>query len=715
MSKAIAPKRRSLREIEGISPLYILPADSLIDEVLIPGFTCAENVDSMMGYFTSSALADLAPGLATFVNQASGKLRLIISPILRNDDVAAIKAGLEDVSALEIAGRALSNMVITSDAIERHTLKCLAWLIWQQRIEIRVALMKRGRFHPKVWLFRNESDIVAVHGSSNWTESGIGLNVEQIAVSKSWREGDSSFTTNKLMGSFESYWSGREADCVVTDIPKAIEKNLIQTYRTERMPNESDLRELYRKAIMQVSITSDTPDSLEKQRPVFEIPEGLQFETGEFAHQGEAVSAWLNADCRGILEMATGSGKTITSLICAHRLFESARPLLIVVAAPYVPLLYQWDSEIREFGIAPVNMDNANGRYGRARTLAVLKRQLRRNSSEARAVVVSHDLLCNAEFQDELAGWNCTKLLIADEVHNLGRSAFITNPPEFFDFRLGLSATPERQYDEVGTEELFAFFGPSVFSFSLEQAIGKCLVEYDYFIHRVELTAEELERWHLLTAEIRKNSWREDEGVPNTYLSKLYRDRRVVLENADNKVQILADLIDRDANDYLKHTLIYTSDKGPEQIDKVNGLLRDRRFLYHQLTSEETADRNKTQQILRSFQQGEISVLTAKRVLDEGVNIPQIRRAFILASTTVERQWVQRRGRLLRQCDEIGKTHSEIHDFVVMPPEGYSSAERSMARSELRRVQEFAGLARNAGAPGGPLDVASVLVENAYY
>ena len=163
--------------------------------------------------------------------------------------------------------------------------------------------------------------------------------------------------------------------------------------------------------------------------------------------------------------------------------------------------------------------------------------------------------------------------------------------------------------------------------------------------------------------------------------------------------------------------LVYTSDKGPQQLDNVNRLLRDKNVLFHQLTAEETASRDQTKRIIKSFQDGEIQVLTAKRVLDEGVNIPQICKAFILASTTVERQWVQRRGRLLRTCSAIGKTHSVIHDLLALPPgmdQGLDPDARSLVRSELRRAQEFARLAKNAGRPDGPLAMIDRMVDAAY-
>jgi superfamily II DNA or RNA helicase len=262
-----------------------------------------------------------------------------------------------------------------------------------------------------------------------------------------------------------------------------------------------------------------------------------------------------------------------------------------------------------------------------------------------------------------------------------------------------------------------AFFGPVVFQFTLEEAIGRCLVEYEYFVHPVNLTEDEMDAWRELTDKIRQNAWRNDDGKPDDYLTKLLRDRRALLETAEGKLAALAALLAREDLGSLRHTLVYATDKGPAQLDAVNRLLREKGLLFHQLTAQETADRAQTKRIIRSFQNGEIQVLTAKRVLDEGVNIPQICKAFILASTTVERQWIQRRGRLLRTCSAINKTYSVIHDFLALPPgidHGLDADVRELVRSELRRTQEFARLAQNAGRPDGPLAVIDKLVKALY-
>ncbi|MEX0959194.1 MAG: DEAD/DEAH box helicase family protein [Burkholderiales bacterium] len=704
----------SLRSLKDIRPLYFLPTDPLADEVLIPGFQVAAKVDCMVGFFSSEVLASLAPGLATYISRSKDSFRLIISPLLRPEDLAAIEEGVRTPES--VACDILEGMVVTEDLLQQHTLKCLSYLLRTGRMEIQVALMKDALFHPKVWLFHGGEDVMAAHGSSNVTYAGIKKNIEQIAVSKSWEDSNQRYITEKLGYQFHRLWDNKEDSCIVMPLPLAVKDKVLRTYSSNSPPVEEELRALYgpttRVAEDEEPYEIPPPPSV-----TFAIPRGLQFYDGSFAHQGKAVKAWCDAGYRGVLEMATGSGKTITSMIGAHRLYEGHKPLLIVVAAPYMPLIEQWCDEIAPFGLKPVNLTTAGSGAKRASELQKLRRRLRTGLSDVEAVVVSHDTLCTPEFLSAVEAFDCARLLISDEVHNLGRPSFINDPPEFIEYRLGLSATPIRQYDEEGTESLFGFFGPVVFRFTLEEAIGRCLVEYDYYVHPVYLTEAEMNEWFDLTGKIKQNAWRSEGGKPEEYLAKLLRDRRALLETASAKVSMLCTLLDDEDKRSLRHTLVYTSDKGPHQLDNVNRLLRNKNILFHQLTADETANRDQTKRIIRSFQDGEIQVLTAKRVLDEGVNIPQICKAFILASTTVERQWVQRRGRLLRTCSAIGKTHSVIHDLLALPPgmkEGLDPDARALVRSELRRAQEFARLARNAGRQDGPLAMIDSMVDAAY-
>lgn len=701
-----------LRDLTDLRPVMFLPDDDLTGEVLVPAFQRASAVDCMMGFFSSASLAALAPGLATFLNLTEGKLRLVASPILSHDDQDAIERGLADRAAK--AEEAFERLVISEDRIARHAIDCLALLLAAGRIEIKIAVMRRGMFHPKVWLFRDRASAhLAVHGSSNMTASGIGVNYEQVSVAKSWVDATQAFVAERFERQFTRLWEDGDEHCVVMEASKALRERIVSAGRPNFAPRELDLRELYDRAVSARSTASPVP-----VRTGFAIPTGLRYEDGPFAHQGAAVAAWLAAGHRGILEMATGSGKTITSMVAAHALVETVGPVLIVVAAPYLPLIDQWCGEIEPFGLQPTNLGALQGAAARSAALSKVARRLKHGISRAEAVVVSHDTLCTPEFAEATRRLGVPLLLIADEAHNLGRASFISNSPDHFGYRLALSATPIRQYDEEGTAALMAFFGDVVFRFTLEEAIGRCLVEYDYWLHATELGEDEMDAWYDLTARIKSNAWRAENGQPDDYLAKLFRDRRLLLETSGGKLAALDRALSHLDPRTARHTLVYASDKAPTQLEEVNALLRRRGFTFHQLTAEETRDRGRTRAIIEGFQSGEIQVLTAKRVLDEGVNIPQIRRAYVLASTTVGRQWVQRRGRLLRTCSAIGKTSADIHDFLALPPgldsRSLDDEARDLVKSELRRVQEFGALARNAGADGGPLALTAKLVAAAF-
>ncbi len=704
------------KSLSDIKPLYFLPNDPFPEEVLIPAFRLAEKADCMMGFFSSGAIASLAPGLATYINLSNHSFRLIISPFLRQDDLEAIENGFRSIE--DVAIDYLESLIITDDLLQQHTLKCLSYLIRVGRIEIKIALMKHALFHPKVWLFESGDDAIAAHGSSNMTLSGIKRNFEQISVSMSWIDPTQRYIIDKFRYKFNRLWDEKEDECYVISIPRAVQEQILRSYPTEHPPNESEYLALYHKAIDKKNDNLLIKE-IQKEwcKLKFVIPQWIKYESGPFGHQGQAVDAWCSANFRGILEMATGSGKTIAAMISAFKAHQANKPLLIVVSAPYIPLINQWCGEIREFNINPINLSEVGNAVKRIKSINQVKRRLRTGISDVEAIVVTHTTLCSEDFFDAISSFECTRLLIADEAHNLGRLAFINNPPEYYELRLGLSATPVRQYDEEGTEAIFKFLGPVAFRFSLKEAIGKCLVEYDYHVHPCHLSKNEMDKWYDLTEKIKKSAWRTENGKPDDYLAKLFRDRRELLETVQSKIDVLSSLLDKLNLNGLKYTLIYASDKGPEQLWQINHLLRDRGLLFHQLTAEETANHDKTKQIIQSFQEGEIQVLTAKRVLDEGVNIPQICQAFILASTTVERQWIQRRGRLLRTCNAIGKTHSIIHDFIAVPPEMKSELDtdtRALIRSELSRIHEFASLARNAGRADGPLKIIDELVNLAY-
>jgi superfamily II DNA or RNA helicase len=693
----------------------------------------AKTHDCMTAFFHSAALREMAPGLADFIARPEGHMRLLASPYLTQDDQAAIKEGMNN--APDILAKRLEELYgsteISVSALLRHTLECLAYLISVNRITIKLVLVRDGLFHPKVRIFSDGIDYIAVHGSNNLTRSGFTTNVEQVVVSRSWISGDQERIVQRLRDEFNAIWNNEKSDYIRTcDLPQAFRERIVKDFLPERMPTVGDFKQAWKydseSGVIHSagSIVSNHGNGQSVRR--FEIPSSLNYLTGDFAHQGLAVTAWEKAGRRGILEMATGSGKTIAALIAAKKCFDDSKPLMLVISAPYLPLISQWSEEVRKFGLKPVvpGME-----LRKTQKLAVLRQAIRNLNlgvASIACVVITHDFLCDPEFQTELSRYSGKLMLIADEVHNLGTPRFLEETPDAFDYRLGLSATPIRQYDEIGTERLVKYFGDIAFRFTLKEAIGKCLVPYNYYVHPVELTEEELEEWLQLSDRLKKMGWAFDEakdgenGKISTTLQKLLNRRRRILEQANSKLDALHNILLEQNPSRIRHTLVYASDKGREQLRSVNSMLMDDlRLRIHQITQEETGKTDLTDKLLLDFATGSLQVLTAMRVLDEGVDIPEVSTAFILASTTVERQWVQRRGRVLRKCSRIDKKLAHIHDFLVLPPKNidpdiFGRDVIKILKKELERVMEFAKISSNAAAPDGALTTIRPIIE-AYF
>lgn len=704
-----------LRDVGPLQPLYTVPGDDLIGEVLIPAMSVASSLRCMAGFFSSAAFRHVAPGIAMFVNKTSGTFRLLISPALTDDDREAVRTAIEHPE--RVLQRAVDSLLagarLSESALEQHTLECLSYLLAAGRLEIKFVLMTDGgMFHPKVWIFHDGHDLLVAHGSSNVTAAGLLFNFEAVSVERSWTGEEARTRSVRFRDLFERLWSGDDPDTLTIDLAAG----LALANRLPSVPPTID--DFWRAWHVDAAnglapplpsgrlVAAPNPDVVPTE--YLRVPLAREWETGPFAHQGRAVEAWESSDGRGLLAMATGSGKTVTSLICATRLQDASNnPLLVIVAAPYRPLVEQWRDEVRAFGVSPLALGQIGGSE-RDSSLREAVRRLDRGVSRVEVAVVTHDYLLSDGFSSVLKSIPSTvgSLLIADEVHNLGRPRFLARPPDRFQHRIGLSATPVLQYNEAGTEAIAAFFGETVFEFGLAEAIGVCLVPYNYFLHPVPLAEDELEQWEELTEKlVRAGFAGRDEGTDGSLSPKvlaLLVKRRAVLEAAAAKVEMLRELLERQGADEVRHTLVYCSDKRPEQLVAVNRELLDLGLFVRQLTAEETIDRRRTAEILQDFGRGDYQVITCKRVLDEGVDLPQVRQAFLLASSTVRRQWVQRRGRILRRCDAIGKSIADLHDFLVVPADSESSSGRAILRQELDRARAFAELAANAGSPDGP-------------
>ena len=440
-------------------------------------------------------------------------------------------------------------------------------------------------------------------------------------------------------------------------------------------------------------------------------------------YQQEAVEHWLQNQGRGIFDMATGTGKTLTSLFATESLAAALDGrLTIVVLAPYQHLVDQWVTEIESFGTTPLKAYQSRTTW--TDEFSSLITEFNTNSRDIVAVVTTHATFSMDHFQrmlDRLPGERT--LIIADEVHHLGSPEYRAALPDEALFRLGLSATPSRYYDERGNDALDAYFGDVAYTYDLPDAIADgYLCEYYYVPHIIELTADEQEQYLAISKAIARILDREGIDFSSLDFSQHPELQRLLIRRsrltgaARNKLTVLDSLIEQQPD--ITHTLVYCgtgriptetapeangdeteTDETKRQLRAVTELLGgEKRLNVHQFTYEESqADRER---LLTDFEAGNLQVLVAIRCLDEGVDIPATQTAYMLASSSNPRQFIQRRGRILRQ--HPGKEYAVIHDFLVRPPDEVINAtddsftaERNLVKKELRRASTFAQSARN--------------------
>ena len=683
--------------------------------VLVPGFASAKSVRGAFGWFSAGWIGRLAPGLAEYISQRDGSpIEFTVAPVFfaaeRDAVERAVSLTPEEASRRVVGvfrkGRA------EASALAQHALDCLAWMIATETLRLRIAEPTAdSNYHPKLWLFDDGADQMLVRGSGNATARGITSGVEHFDVDVTWIE-HSRQRVRDGEAMLKDWSVGRSHGIRrVVDLPQALKEQIIKT-APEGPPSPAD----YLQAIAEDKNPAWAIDRAarlvarfrrvgSRQQPRLVIPEALVWENGSYGHQGEAVAAWESQPRteRGTISMATGAGKTITALICATRVQDrlKGKPLLVVISAPSVPLIQQWHKEVAKFGVKAVvptlepNTDVA---------LTNLFRRLRIGGTHV--VIVTNHLISSPTFQATVAQKTGSEtgvdtVLIGDEVHTLGAAKFVANKPEFFTRRLGLSATPERQYDPDGTEEIFAFFGEPVYEFGLDRAIDFCLTPYDYCVHAATLDEDEVERFERISQRIRVAMAVEanDEGDRDEGLLKhLLIQRRRIIETAGTKLSLLREVIEARDPSSLDGALIYATAKDPRQFEDIGVLLDKLHVRWAPVTQTTTANPGLLARTLDAFADGGYQVLLAKKVLDEGVDIPRIREAFIVASSTVEREWIQRRGRVLRRHHR--KPFALVHDFLALPPAKLVAHDetnvRKIIRTEFNRAYTFAKHARNA-------------------
>jgi len=692
--------------LSGVESGYELPDDNLVGEVLIPALEVADHLRIGSGYFSAGSFALLAGGLAAFLAR-SGEAELLLSIEVSQEEFDAFASGANqpEVVIREFVDQETGPGELSENALANHTLQCLSYLIATERLEVRFALKPAGSYHKKMWFFSLGDETVAVHGSANVTCRGLFGNGEQMTIDRPTDGEAARDRIRKFQESWEADWGSKNPDSTLTlTVPEATDL-IRERGSSELPPTIDDFWDAWRRD-HENGLSPPPPEVASVQEGTgFHVPRELQPRPdGKWKHQADAVQAWIDSGMRGILAMATGAGKTIASLVCARRLCDTADgPVLIVVAVPTDPLVRQWVAQIEGFGVKPLAPTLLSNRQAKMTAVSSHIGLLHKATpDEPRIMVITNDLLCDLEFQTTVeksikkakrkSGKAVPALLIGDECHRLGRDEFVSSPPEFFSHRLGLSATPIREHDPDGTQALVDYFGETVFVFGLKDAIGLCLVPYRYHVHFAGLDLDELAEFRRLTVQIGKASGARTDEEPNVGLTALIMKRRAVLEDAASKPEALREIFET----YLEErsgVFVYCSAKAASQLPAAAAVLRDLGVVPSKITVDE--DSEEREEILRLFEDGAIQVLLAKRILDEGIDVPFAAAAVLLASSTVEREWIQRRGRVLRTAP--GKTSADIYDVFALPPKSAVDNEevKKIVSQELDRVREFAELAIN--------------------
>ncbi|OJU18685.1 MAG: hypothetical protein BGN88_09440 [Clostridiales bacterium 43-6] len=424
-------------------------------------------------------------------------------------------------------------------------------------------------------------------------------------------------------------------------------------------------------------------------------------------YQGEAIRAWLSHEGCGILEMATGTGKTITSICGIVKLLEqyalADTPCGLVLVLPYKVLLEQWVDVLSDFGIHPLVCYESKAIWKSKLTSIV--DLFNKGHRKSLFIATTNATFYTDDFQEELERISGDYIFCIDEMHHFATKSGVDLLPEKARFRLGLSATLMSKWSSENMDKLKAYFkNDIVYSFSLERAIKEgFLTPYYYHPVFVELTVEEKDEYYILSKKIGKAIASNDDITDNEVLQSLLLKRARIITTAKNKYEMLKMM--KNIIVGTKYNLFYCGDRieaDERYVEKINKLLSfDFGIKSHTFTAAE--DKKDRKYVLNTFAKGDIDAITAIRCLDEGVDIPQLRRAFILSSGTNPKEFIQRRGRILRKSE--GKDMAEIYDFFVVPTlNQYEiknmsseeiSAERRILNREFDRFKEFADLSLN--------------------
>lgn len=680
-----------------IKDLYVTDSDDIPEEFY--GIALPKTVlyKRAAGFFSSSALATLGRGLKQFYYNG-GNMRLIVSPLFSKEDYEAIELGYK--AQEDIAAQRIVEMFNIDEIKDDDGANILSWLIFEKRLDIRVVVKKENNkkaiFHDKFSvLIDEEGNRITFRGSMNESETAMVDNYESIEVDCSW-ETEGLRRAIQREKQFDAIWDDDSNKWSTIPIPDAVKESLVQI----RRPIKAGTYE-YVENSPQLVCESETVYM--PSRPA--IPKWLELRK----YQKNAIAAWVKNNNRGIFQMATGTGKTKTSLAAVTKIldvyYSNQVKCGLVVVVPYVVLLEQWLEDLKEFQISAIACYESKNKW-----LPRVEENIRlfnENVRDKLFLITTTKTLISTDFQRCIATIKGDYIFLADEMHHLTSDMMRQSLPQNAKYRLGLSATLMTKYNSAKMEELKAYFGGIIYEYSMKEAIETdCLTRYFYYPIYVELTDEEKSDYYEVSKKISKammlagNDLDDDDNIP---LKALLSQRGRILASASNKLIKLKEMAPQFKDK--ANLIIYCGDKiesNVKYIDKVYEIVNNEEGI---ISAKFTAEENPQQRrdILDLFGKKVIQALIAIRCLDEGVDIPQLETAIIMSSGTNPKEFIQRRGRILRKA--AGKQYSYIYDFIVIPSLSIQDVsaltpdekemELKVISREFERVQEFANLAEN--------------------
>ena len=703
----------SFRELD-IKTEYRSKLDNVISDFYIPVLSESVLYRRAVGFFSSSSLVALSSGICGLIKNG-GKIQLIASPRLTDDDINAINDGLRKRDDV-IKEALLRELLEPTEQYEKDRLNLLSNLIAAGILDIKIAFLESdneiGMFHEKLGLMYDTDDnIIAFSGSMNESINAFVTNYEAIDVYASWTHDE-----DRVLGkvsAFNAMWNDYEPSIKVMSFPD-IQDEIIKRYKVDsNIDTTLDDIPAFSIGTSKKETKSDNSSDSNLYGP--RVPSDVRIRE----YQSEAISKWSEQNYRGIFDMATGTGKTYTALAAISELYKvKNHTLAVIIICPYQHLVEQWKEDIVKFGMKPIVCYSSSSQKNWRDRLKTAVTSFNLGVQNHFCMVTTNATFSIDYVQDLINKLTGNVLIVVDEAHNFGAENLSQALREHIPFRLALSATIDRHGDPEGTQKLYDYFGEKCIEYTLKDAINNdMLTPYYYHPVVVSLNNDELEEYIELTSKIRKSIHSDEKGKIHLseYAKTLLIKRARIVAGASEKIVKLKELMNDYKNDNqmlvycgatTMHDVDYQEGKPPieesRQIDIVSDMLGNSfNMRVTKFTSEESADER--ERIKRDFAEGKhLQALVAIRCLDEGVNIPSIKTAFILASSTNPKEYVQRRGRVLRKFP--GKRCAVIYDFVTLPVpldvvDQYSNeiidSVSSLAKREIERIKDFASISEN--------------------